>query len=211
MDLFNFKALGLTLALTVSAISPAHSAVIISEVNANGSAATYAADWFELTNTGSSLLNISGWKMDDNSNSSLVAIALRVITSIAAGQSVVFLEGNATGSSDAGLNAAFKSVWFGSHIPANFIIANCGGVGVGLSGAADAVNIFDGTGSLITRVDFGTSTTGRTFDNKAGLNNATISVLSSIEINGAFLSESGEETGSPGLVAAVPEPETYAM
>lgn len=218
MNLFNLKALGLTLVLVVSVISPAYSAVIISEVDANGSGASYGADWFELTNTGASSLNISGWKMDDNSNSFAAAVALRGITSIAAGQSVVFLEGNTTGSTDATINANFKAAWFGSNVPSNFVIANYGGSGVGLSATTDAVNIFDGAGSLITRVDFDASTIGRTFDNKAGLNNVTISTLSSAGVNGAFSSASAYSTtvsaaeiGSPGLVAAVPEPETYAM
>lgn len=36
----------------------------------------YAGDWFELTNTGSSAVSISGWKVDDSSNSFNSAIAL---------------------------------------------------------------------------------------------------------------------------------------
>ena len=66
--------------------------VAITEVSPTGSSASYGADWFELTNTGSSALDITGWKMDDNSNSFAASVALRGVTSIAAGQSVVFLE-----------------------------------------------------------------------------------------------------------------------
>src|SRR6476646_157554 len=46
------------------------SAVIISEVDPSGSGRSYAADWFEVTNTGTSDVNLTGWKMDDNSNGS---------------------------------------------------------------------------------------------------------------------------------------------
>lgn len=187
--------------LTAAAVTQAHAAIIISEVNPTGSSTTtYAADWFELTNTGSTAVNISGWKMDDNSNAFGSAVALRGVTSIAAGQSVVFVEGNTSGSNDATIDASFKTAWFGANVPTGFVIGNYGGSGVGLSAATDAVNIFDSTGTTITRVDFGASTAGVTFDNKLGLNNATISTLSSVGVNGAFTSANGAEIGSPGVV-----------
>ena len=78
----------------------------------------YEADWIELTNMGSSAVNLTGWKMDDNSNSFAAGAALRGVTSIAAGQSVIFLESNASGTNDAAINAGFKSAWFGSNVPA---------------------------------------------------------------------------------------------
>lgn len=59
-------------------------------------------------------VNMSGWTMDDNSNAFATSVVLRRVTSIAAGQSVVFLEGTAPGSTDATIAAAFKSAWFGS-------------------------------------------------------------------------------------------------
>jgi hypothetical protein len=192
---------------------PVAPSIVISEVDANGSAATYAADWFELTNTGSTVVDITGWKMDDNSNAFASSVALRGVTSIAAGQSVIFLEGNATGTSDATIISNFKSAWFGNNLPAGLTIGNYGGSGVGLSATADAVNIFNSTGSLITRVDFGASTIvagmpTATFDNAAGLNNMTLTKKSLIGINGAFASLTTSEIGS---IAAVPEADTYAM
>lgn len=46
----------------------ANAALLITEVApwANGSS-PYLTDWFELTNTGTSVLNITGWQMDDSS------------------------------------------------------------------------------------------------------------------------------------------------
>lgn len=202
------KSAMLSAAVLAASIAPAHAAIIISEVAPWGSGnGTYAADWFELTNTGASAVNISGWKVDDNSNSSAAALTLRGVTSLGAGQSAVFLESNSSGSGDAALDAAFVSAWFGANAPAGLLIGNYGGSGVGLSTSSDAVNIFNGSGALITRVDFGTSTTGRSFDNVAGLNNAAISQLSAVGVNGAFTSFNGAEVGSPGQVplpAALP-------
>jgi hypothetical protein len=203
MKFINTKSAALGAILMATGMSSAHASIIISEVDAAGSAAAYAADWFELTNTGTSAVNISGWKMDDNSNLFANAVALRGVTSIAAGQSIVFIEGTATGTTDATIDAAFKTTWFGANSPAGLVIGNYGGSGVGLSQTADAVNIFDSAGALVTRVDFGVSVLGNTIDNAAGLNNVLISQSSVAGVNGAFLSANGIETGSP---SAVPVP-----
>lgn len=184
----------------ISTVGGAGAAIVISEVHPSGSGnAPYAADFFEITNTSASAVDITGWKIDDNSNSFGSSVALRLVTSIAPGQSVVFVEGNATGSTDASLIAAFKSAWFGSNVPAGFTIGTYGGSGIGLSTSGDAMNVFTAGGTLVTRVDFVASTTGVTFDNAAGLNNVSISQLSVAGVNGAFVSPAGE-TGSPGLV-----------
>jgi hypothetical protein len=203
----------LAVALLSALAAPAQAAIRITEVApyASGNTGAYAADWFELTNTGASAVNISGWKVDDNSNSFSAAVALRGITSIAAGQSVIFLESNASGTNDASINAGFLSAWFGASAPASLLIGNYGGSGVGLGTSGDAVNIFDASGAVITRVDFGSSTTGVTFNNAAGLTNVTISTLSVVGVNGAVLSANGQEIGSPGSIAAVPEPQTNVM
>ena len=200
----------LVLAITAGLLPIAAQAqIIISEVDANGSSASdgYAADWFELRNIGSSAVDITGWKMDDSSATFALAVPIRGITSILAGQTIVFLEGNASGSNDGTIDANFITAWFGGSAPVGFTVANYGGSGVGLSAAADAVNIYDSTGVLQAGVSFGASTTGFTFDNEAGLS-GTISQLSVAGVNGAFLSFNGLETGSPGVV---PEPTSIAL
>jgi hypothetical protein len=76
----------------------ATASVVISEVHPSGSGnGTYAADWFEVTNTGTSAVDITGWKMDDNSNSPAAAVVLNGVASIAPGQSVVFIESSTPG------------------------------------------------------------------------------------------------------------------
>ena len=136
---------------------------------------------------------------------------MQLNTSIAAGQSVIFIES----ASPATTNANFISTWFGSTPPAGLTIANYSGAGIGLSAAGDAVNIYNASGVLQANVTFGASDAivpYQTFDNAAGLNNAAISQLSVVGINGAFVAANDlNEIGSPGSIAPVPEPSEYAM
>lgn len=170
--------------------------LVVSEVSpwSSGSGSPYGADWFEVTNTGAAPVGITGWEVDDSSASPVGAVALTGVTSVAAGESVVFLEGPPT------VPAAFRSAWFGTTPPASLQVGAYSGSGVGLSTGGDAVNLYDASGTRITGVDFGAATTGFTFDNAAGAT-GTISTLSVAGTNGAFLADDGSETGSPGLVA----------
>jgi Lamin Tail Domain/PEP-CTERM motif len=201
-----------TVALLAVSLSVAQAQIYITEVDAAGSSKStpYQADWFELKNTGLSAVDITGWEMDDNSDSFSLAVPLRNITSIAPGQAVVFVEGTADGTGDATLDASFETAWFGSSVPAGFTIGNYGGSGVGLSQTADAVNIFDSLGNPVAGVSFGASSLGNTFDNEADIN-GTISTFSAIGVNGAFLAADGLEVGSPGDVSPVPEPSTVGL
>ena len=185
--------------------TPVTPSVIISEVHPSGSGnGSYSADWFEVTNSGTTALDISNWKVDDNSNGT-GQIALRTVTSIPAGKSAIFIEGVADGSTDATVLANFSNAWFGSTTPpSGMLIGFYGGGGIGLSTGGDAVNLFDAGGARVTGVSFGPATTGITFDNRNGLGSATlplptVSSLSSPRINGAFVSANGQETGSPGI------------
>jgi hypothetical protein len=195
-------------ALLIASMTAAQAQIIISEVDPNGSSAGYGADWFELKNTGVSTVDITGWKMDDSSDAFATAVGLRGITSIAPGLTVVFLEDGATSTGDATLDANFASAWFGGSVPAGLTLANYGGSGVGLGAGGDAVNIFNSTGTAITGVTFGATTLAATLDNTAGLSGA-ISQSSVAGVNGAF--SDGQEIGSPGDVAPVPEPSTIAL
>lgn len=158
-------------------------------------------DWFEVTNTKAVAVDITGWKIDDNSQSPAAAVALNGITSINPGESVIFMETNDL----IGKTAAFKSNWFGSNPPAGLRIGNYTGSGVGLSSGGDQVNLYNATSSTPqTSVLFGTSptTTYATFDNSAGLNTITTAItqLSAVDVNGAFVAvNSGSEIGSPGV------------
>ena len=191
-----------------SAAQSAHAALFISEVapwSSGNSPSTLAADWFEVTNTGSSAVNIAGWKVDDNSNSFAAAVALNGITSISAGESAIFIESAAPLT----IVPAFKSLWFGSNTPAGLQVGTYTGSGIGLSTSGDAVNLFNASGALQANVAFGASPTGpyATFDNAAALDKTTITRLSAAGTNGAFVAANNSlEIGSPGTVTATPIP-----
>lgn len=205
--------LGALATLLAAAAVPAGAQIRITEVApwASGNA-PYANDWFELTNIGAASVSLAGWRMDDSSAAFASSVALTGIANIGAGESVIFIE-NAAG------NAGFLDAWFGSHAPAGLQFGNYTGGGVGLSTGGDGVTLFDGGGSLQASVTFGAAdaiSPFQTFDNAAGLNNASISQLSVLGIRGAFSAvNDAAEIGSPGsvttAVSAVPEPEVYAL
>lgn len=191
------------LSLLLAASGMAHAQVAVSEVAPWSSGSSpLAADWFELTNLGSSPVTISGWKMDDNSSSFAASVLLNGIASIAPGESVIFIE-----SSAGSVGTAFKTLWFGATPPAALQVGTYSGSGVGLGTGGDAVNIFDASGVLQANVSFGASPTGpfATFDNAAGLTGTTLSTLSSVGANGAFVAANdAQEIGSPGTIGAAP-------
>jgi hypothetical protein len=207
-----FMSLAAVAALAAAFAGSAQAQVRITEVApwSSGNSPVVAADWFEVTNFGASAVSISGWKVDDNSNSFASSVALNGITSIGAGQSVIFVEGTAAKAT------SFVDNWFGGIAPAGFAIGTYSGSGIGLGTGGDAVNLFNAAGVLQTRVQFGASPLASpfaTFDNSIGADNVTLATLSAVGTNGAFsvVHLGISEIGSPGAVAAVPEPETYAM
>lgn len=198
-----------TLAVTNVVNESAAGTVVVSEVApwASGNS-TLGADWFEITNTGSTAIDISGWKVDDNSNLFSAAVALSGVTSIAAGESVIFIEkGSAVDA--ATLINSFKSLWFGSNVPAAIQIGTYTGSGIGLGTSGDAVNIYNSSGVLQANVSFGSSPASApyaTFDNGLGASGA-ISTLSATGTRGAFVAANAStEIGSPGTVGGVPAP-----
>lgn len=86
-----------TLAVTdIANEVPTQAALFVSEISpASSGSGTYAQDWFELTNTGTSAVDITGWRMDDNSNPFATSVALTGVTSIGPGQSAVSFDNTA--------------------------------------------------------------------------------------------------------------------
>jgi|GEM_PF-483937 len=164
----------------------------------------FNSDWFELTNASPTPVTITGWKMDDNSNSFGLAAPLSGITTLAAGESVVFMEIGASDNS-ANKKAAFLSTWFGANPPVNLQVGTYTAGGVGLSTGGDAVNIYNSTGVLQANITFGASPAGPfpTFNNAAGLTNASVTTMSAVGVNGAFQApgdSNNVEIGSPGSI-----------
>ncbi len=190
--------------IDVEVETPLASAVIISEVAPWSSGnSPLGSDWFEVTNVGTNAVDITGWKVDDSSASFASTLALNGITSIAPGESVIFIE-----TSDLATTAAtFKTLWFGANPPAGLQIGSYSGGGIGLSTGGDAVNLYDSTGTRKASVTFGASPAGPsfpTFDNAAGLDTATISRLSVVNLYEAFVAANdATEIGSPGTAGRI--------
>jgi len=177
------------------------------------------ADWWEITNFGGSAVTISGWKMDDNSFTFANSVALVGVTSIAPGETAVFLE-SATPGTDI---PNFRSFWTGTSATTPQI-GSYSGSGVGLSSTGDGVVLFDSLGSEVTpRVTFGVATTGSSFyyfyDSSGSPatspnSSALLSAVGTIsgQVTFASASSSPANVGSPGTaINAVPEPSALAL
>jgi len=159
-----------------------------------------AADWFEVTNTKAVAVDITGWKIDDNSQTPIGAAPLNGITSINPGESVIFID-----TADlAGKTTVFLSNWFGASPPAGLRIGSYTGAG-GLGTNGDQVNLYNATSNIPqSSVLFNASPSVApftTFDNSAGISSLTIAItkFSAVGVNGAFVAaNSAVEIGSPG-------------
>jgi hypothetical protein len=218
----------------------ASAAIAITEIDPYGSnknsgyssSGNEGGDWFKLTNTGTTAVSIAGWTMVDshassggtisiaNAGASAALTLANGVTTLAAGQSAVFIEwGDSAANSSAEIQQ-WEAAWFGAgKAPANLLIGTYNDTAksnFGLSQTSDMVNIFSGgsnSSALVASVSFGADpsvTPMATFDNTAGLNNATLTQYSAVGVNGAFVSASGLEVGSPG-VSAVPLPESNLL
>jgi hypothetical protein len=201
------KQILLTLVLVVS--TTIFSQVRITEVMSNsGTGGT--ADWIELTNLGSTAVDITGWKVDDNSFLFTAALDLTGITTIPAGKSVIFME-TAAPLTDI---PAFKAFW-GSSVN-NITVGSYTGSGIGLSSTGDGAVIFKADQTEVTRVSFPTAanTSGKSFYfsyNADGsiVDNAVVSVLGTINgtlSNQVTLTSTNAlgNIGSPGTAIVLP-------
>src|SRR5580658_6677753 len=164
----------------VAAAHGASAAVVITEVDPFGSNGSdgYSADWFELTNTGTSSVSIAGWTMVDNhaaSNSTTPYVAGATIsignvstskpaaaltlangsTMLAAGQSAIFLESPNSAAASSTLISNFETAWFGTKTPAGLLVgtyddASAANFGLSQQSPGDMVNIFNGSSATAT-------------------------------------------------------------
>ena len=115
----HFSVLGL-----VAASSLANAQLLVTEIQSDG-----LDDFWELTNTGGSAVNLSGYKWNDSARSINDAVNIPSSTFIASGESIIFTKATAT---------AFRSEW---GIAASVqIISDSGGPGLGKN---DAITLFD--------------------------------------------------------------------
>ncbi|MGI9177634.1 MAG: lamin tail domain-containing protein [Pirellulales bacterium] len=179
-------------------------------------------DWWEVTNYGSSAVDITGWKFDDSSFLFANSVALNGITTVNAGESVAFLETTTLDSGTvATVLASFRTFWGGSGTSAQ--VGYYSGSGIGLSSAGDGIVLYNGTGAETTpRVTFGAATTGSSFyysydaagnPTTSPNTNAILSTVGTLDGQVTFNSavSSPQNIGSPGTAVAVPEPSSMAF
>jgi VCBS repeat-containing protein len=206
------KAFSLTLIDVVNENVPVPNLAITEASPWSSGNSLYKADWFEITNIGSTTVDLTGLRFDDDSNAFGSSVPLQGVSSLAPGKSAVFLEAVDTEAATISqLTSAFKADWFGANVPSGFQIGTYTGAGVGLSTGGDALNLFDQFGRLITGIKVGASTTYKTFTNDTAAGSSsfptpTVSTLSTLGTNGAFASAvpatgTTSEIGSPGKVA----------
>ena len=115
-----------------------HYDLLITEVNSNAA----GGDFFEIYNYGSTAIDLSSWKMNDQAGSFTDAAALSAAGTLGAGEKLVVLTANDSVS-------AFKSAW-GLNDTVHVVSINGPGLGKG-----DAVVVFDGSGNVATAFNYG--------------------------------------------------------
>ena len=200
------QALGAIGAIAVVA-SSAHAYLRVTEaMSSSGTGGTN--DWFEVTNYGSSAVDVTGFKMDDNSFSFANSVLLNGITSIGAGESVIFVESTSS-SFDV---ASFQTFWGGlSGVQIGFY--NGSGAGVSFSSNGDGVVVFNASGAEMTaRATFGAATSGSSFYFDLAPNTGIVSTVGTIGTQVTFATTGSlVNTGSLGTAIGIPAPGAVAL
>lgn len=194
--------------LVASVASPALASIRITEVmSSSNGLGSPTPDWIEVTNYGSTAVSLANWRMDDGSFNFAVSAALNGISSIGAGESVIFIE-SAGGSGIAG----FRSHWGGlSGIQVGYY----SGSGLGFSSGGDGACLFDSTNAILSQVSFGAATSGSSFFygwTAGALDPAYNGVVSTVGTIGTQIGfTSTGDTGSIGTAIGVPAPGALAL
>ena len=149
----NKTLLPILTAALLAGISQSQALILISEVNSNGA----GGDFFEIYNTGSSSVDLTGWRWTDRDVRSWSGAAVFDAASLNPGEVAVIGAGSNSASptplfGSATANSAFRSSW---GLLSSVKMLTWTGTGAGL-GSGDGVVLFNSTGnvaaSLIYRV-----------------------------------------------------------
>lgn len=199
--------LGSIVAFAISASASA-SLRITEAMSSSSGGGTPTPDWFEVTNYGTSAVNITGWRMDDSSFSGANSVALGGIATIGVGESVIFIES----ASGVGV-ASFRTFWGGlSGVQVGFY----SGSGVGLSSGGDGIGLFSSSTTLVTQVSFGAATAGASFfwgyDLSGAIDPAYNGLISTVGSIGTQVTAfSSGDVGSLGTAIGIPAPGAVAL
>ena len=185
-----------------------HANIRITEVMSSSGS---TADWIEVTNYGSTAINLTGWKMDDGSFNFAASVNLNGIASIGAGESVIFIE-SAGGTAIPG----FQTFW-GSL--SNVQVGYYSGSGVGFSSGGDGACLFDASGNILSQVSFGAATSGASFfygwDALGNLDANYNGLVSTVGTIGTQVTTTSADAlgnvGSLGSAIGVPAPGALAL
>lgn len=209
--------------------APANAEVIISEIfyNLNGSESGLT-EWIEITNTGSSTVDLSGWIYGDDQDASY-SDPFAPGTSIAGGASAVIAAQSA---------ATFQSIW-GAGIQVITYTVGGGAGNISLANTGSATNetpaIFDAVNTLVDAVNYETGTNGwpagtaangasiyllptgyTSVANDIGLNwagsvNGVNGAYAALIVNPDINNATTPDIASPGVAVYVPEPTTALL
>ena len=188
-----------SLILFSSLALPLSAQIRITEVMSDSQHSSSAAngDWFEITNTGTSAVNIGGYSFDDDGPSPGKSGQIFPSYSIPAGASIIVLKESSA--------ATFRTLW---NLPATVKIFTEAEVPnfPGLSASGDSVFLFNSGSSVVSEFTFGAATPGSSF---ARFTDGT-SVPGNLSVDGLFgayfSDDSSEDVGSPGTAALPPSP-----
>lgn len=156
-------------------------------------------EFVELTNTGGSAVDMTGWSLDDNTNTP-GSFDLTAFGSVAAGESVIVTES---------AEATFRAAW--SLAPTVKILGGSGVV-AGL-GRNDTINVYDASTALVDQLAYGDQTfpgsirtqniSGWICTEGLGANDPFLWVFSVVADAQGSVASTGADIGSPGSFSAV--------
>ncbi|MEN8783094.1 MAG: lamin tail domain-containing protein [Akkermansiaceae bacterium] len=177
-------------------VVPLSAQLRITEVMSDSGHSNSAAngDWFEITNTGGSAVNVANYSFDDDDGNAGASSRFPSYN-LQPGASMIIL--------DESSEATFRTLW--NIDPSIRIVAgltNYPGLGAG----GDEVNLFNSGGGFVDRFTFGAATEGFSFA-KYNDGQSVPGGLSSNGVLGAYESDDpSEDVASPGVSSDVPEP-----
>ncbi len=165
------------------------------------------SEFIELTNVGTTAVDLTGWSFDDDSRLIPGEFDLSAGGTVAPGESIIISESTA---------ADFRTGW---SLPASLTVL--GELATNL-GRNDEINIYDNLGQLVDRLTFGDqnfpgtirtqNVSGNPLSAAAlGANNVTLWGLSTVgDAFGSYTSLAGD-VGNPGTSIYVPEPASMSL
>lgn len=200
--------------LALAATLSAHADLVITEVMSSSShpAGYNNGDWWELTNTGASSVDLSDYYWDDGDGFQVDGARFPAIT-LAAGESILIVDEDEADIPDfvASWGGGFRA--FGRD---QFLLPFAGSFNdfSGLGSGGDRVDLYNPTGTLVATVEFGVASPGQSF---VWATDGTYLGLSS---PGALNSQTaltdgagdvGTDQGSPGLAfgSSAPAPPAF--